>query len=106
MWRSCCFPIACEQGIELAGALERIQIVAAADMRLADKNLRYGHLSIGSLDHGLALLPVSADIDLIIGCALLFQQGLGGSAIGAIAGGVDINRGHRFLGVCCRSGPV
>ena len=35
-----------EQGVELAVALERVQIVAAADMGRADENLRHGHASV------------------------------------------------------------
>jgi hypothetical protein len=35
-----------EQRIELAGALERVQLVGAADMHLADENLRHGLISV------------------------------------------------------------
>src|SRR3546814_9373956 len=44
-----------EHRIELAGAVERVEIVAAADMLAVDPDLRHGVLAAGLLRHLLAL---------------------------------------------------
>src|ERR1041384_1093987 len=83
-----------EQGIELAGAFERVQIVAAADMDGPDEDLRHGHAPIRSLDHFGAAPRASADIDLVVIDALALQQGFGSNAIRTIARRVNLDGGH------------
>jgi len=72
----------CEKCVELAVVLKLIQVVAAADMHFADKNLRHGHAAIGALDHQLALRTIAGNVDLGELDALLGQQRLGAVAIG------------------------
>src|SRR4029079_8613192 len=52
-----------EQCVELAGALERDELVAAADVPLADEDLGNRHPSLGALDHHLLLGPAEIDHD-------------------------------------------
>ena len=49
--------------IELAGALQRMQLVAAADMHRADEDLRHGHAPVGALDHFVAPLAIASTVD-------------------------------------------
>src|SRR3546814_15756759 len=62
-----------EHRIELAGAVERVEIVAAADMLAVDPHLRHGVLAAALLRHLLALGgvvgPVALGIALEIGRA-------------------------------------
>src|SRR5262245_45255998 len=79
-----------------------MQIVAAADMDLADENLRHGHAAIGTLDHLGAPFRIGADIDFGELHVLAVQQRLGRDAIGAIAGRIDFDFAHlngRFFAV-------
>ena len=69
-------PVAGEQRIELAGALERMQVVAAADMHGADENLRHRHAAIRPLDHLVAPLPIAADVDFVKATPLRFSRAL------------------------------
>src|SRR3546814_13652256 len=62
-----------EHRIELAGAVERVEIVAAADMLAVDPDLRHGVLAAGLLRHLLALGGVVGHVDL--GIALALQIG-------------------------------
>src|SRR5215467_257623 len=84
-----------KQRVELAGAVERVQLVGAAHMRCADEDLRHGHASIGALDHSAATPWVAADVDLHECDSLAGEQRLGGLAIAAIAGGIDFDLCHR-----------
>ena len=43
--------VAREHGIELARAVEGVQLVAAADMGFADENLRKGRARAGAIPH-------------------------------------------------------
>src|SRR6185503_15166246 len=92
--QSCTLSFAGEERIELAGRIELMQVVAAADMHCADEDLRNRIAAVRPFHHLAAQVPVSADVDLLEVDALAFQQGLGGVAIGAIPGGVDFDRRH------------
>src|SRR5580692_4964765 len=83
-----------EQRVELAGFVQRIKIVAAADMGRADENLRIGAPAAGALDHLFAYVPVSTDVDLVEAYTLSRQQVLRILTIGAVANGIDVDRGH------------
>ena len=65
-----------EQGVELAFAIEGVQVVAAANVGVADPDLRYRHAAAGLLDQRLARFPVAADVDLFKSDTLLAQQPL------------------------------
>ena len=82
---------AAEQRIELAGPLERVEIVAAADMGRADENLRHGHASLRARHHVASPFRIAAHVDLGELDPFARQQPLGGVAIGAIAGGVNLD---------------
>src|SRR5690349_11049336 len=83
-----------EQGIQLAAGIECMQVVRAADMAVADEDLRYGAAAAGPLTHGAAQLRLAVDIDLLKSRALLLQERLGGGAVGAPAGGVERDLRH------------
>src|SRR6185503_8106969 len=83
-----------EQRVELAGPLERDQVVAAPDVPLADEDLGNRHPSLGALDHHLLLGPTEIDHDLPILDALRGQQVLGAPAIGTGGLGVDFDGRH------------
>src|SRR5262249_41075593 len=87
-------PSVAQQGVELAGALERLQIVIAPNVRLTDENLRHGHLPVGALDHFIAQFPVAADIEFLECNALALEQRFRSGAVGAVAGGVNFDGGH------------
>src|SRR5580704_15470674 len=83
-----------EQGVELAGFVKRIEIVAAADMGRADEDLRIGAPAARALDHFFAYVPVSTGVDLVEAYTLSRQQVLRILAIRAVANGIDVDRGH------------
>jgi len=60
----------------------------------ANEDLRRRHASVRALDHFVASLPVAADIDLAVGRAFALQQSLGGVAIRAITGRIDLDGRH------------
>ena len=62
----------CEQRIELAGALERIEIVAAADMGRADENLRHRGAAVGAFDHLRCATPGRRDTSISVNATLFF----------------------------------
>jgi hypothetical protein len=55
---------ASEQRREAAALVERDEVVAAADMGVADEDLRHG-APAGELHHGVALGGVQVDADLL-----------------------------------------
>src|SRR5262245_6764572 len=63
-------------------------------MHCSNENLRHGHLSVRTLDHFLAALPVAPDIDLTIVYTLSLQQSLRGIAKGAVPGRVNLDGRH------------
>ena len=48
------WPFACQQPVELACAVERVELVAAADMGLADEDLRKSRARAGAMIHLVA----------------------------------------------------
>src|SRR3990167_1844598 len=83
-----------QQRGQAAAAIQRHQVVAAADMGLADEDLRH-RAAAGQRDHLLTLLRVEVDAHLVDGRhAALLQQGLGLDAVGADLGGVHADSVH------------
>ena len=58
-------------GVELARAVQRMQLVAAADMGPADEDLRDGHAPMRAIDHLLAELPIAPDTSISVNAAPL-----------------------------------
>src|SRR5512135_1392513 len=86
--------LAAQQRIELAGAVQRRQVVETADVNVADVNLRHG-APPGLCHHLLALRRVEVDADLLdLRDALRLEQHLGALAIGADGSAVHAYRGH------------
>src|SRR5690348_6658795 len=82
---SCC-P---QQRVELAGALQRIKIVATSDMPLADEDLWHRVAAAGLFFHLKSGFSVHEDIDLLERRTLLLQERLGAHAIGTDRRRVD-----------------
>src|SRR5262249_19323599 len=80
---------ASEQRIEAALALEIVQVVAAADVRFAYKDL-WKSPAPGAVDHFLALLGAAGGVDDGHGSALLFEERQG--VIAERAEGADVTR--------------
>src|SRR6476646_6357153 len=81
-----------EERLEAAGAVERDQVVAAADVGIADEDLRHG-VAAGELDHGRALGGALVDPDLVeLLDPALAQQRLGPDAVGAGGSAVHLHR--------------
>src|SRR3954463_9018170 len=70
-----------DQLVELAGALERDELVAAPDMLALDEDLRHRRSPSRALDHRLFLRPAEIDHDLLIRHAFGFEQVFGAPAI-------------------------
>src|SRR3954469_10403482 len=86
--------LSAQQGVEFAGALESVQIVAAAHVGLADENLGDA-ASAAALLHLGALLRRGVDVDLLELDAFAGEQLAGAVAIGTPARGVhDDGRAH------------
>src|SRR5713101_3671679 len=85
---------AAEQRIELAGLVERVEIVEAAHMGRADENLRHRHASVRARHHVASPFRIAADVDLGELDSLVRQQPYGGVAIRAVAGRVNLDRDH------------
>src|SRR5438034_11393056 len=84
-----------DQIVEVTGALEGDQVIAAADMMLADEDLRNRGAAISALDHLLANLAAIIDRDLAILHALLLEQRLSAPAVRAEGLGINLDRRHR-----------
>src|SRR5581483_5388116 len=80
--------------VEPALALERGELVVAADMAPVDENLRNGAKAARALDHFVALGGVEADVDLDIVETLGPKQILRRPAISAKLRAVDENFRH------------
>ena len=91
-WKSAMRVIRRNQIVEPAVAIERHEIVAPADMMLANENLRHGRPPVGALDHLLAHLAAEIDRNLPILDALRFEQRLRPPAIRAEGLGIDFDR--------------
>src|SRR2546426_417794 len=77
-----------EQRVELAGALQGVEVIAATDMGTADPDLRH-RSPAGLLAHLGAYLRLAVDLDFLEGHALALEQVLGTHAVGAVVAGVD-----------------
>src|SRR5262245_62621033 len=69
-------------------------------MDLADEDLWHRHASLRAFDHAAASLRVAGHVDFGERDALAGQQNLGGYAIGAVAGGVNLDLAHRVRAGC------
>src|SRR5579885_820263 len=96
--RGSCGRLAFEHQVEPAGALERVQFVAAADMDRSDENLRHGITPICTFDHLMTARLVARDVDFGEYDAFTLKQRLGHRAIRAPARGIDVDRGHYIRG--------
>src|SRR5664280_2492149 len=85
-----------KQRLEPAGPIERHQLFAAGDGRLADEDLRHGSAPCEA-DHGIALAGPLVDPNLVDRLdAALAQQGLGAQAKGARRRAVHPDGLHRW----------
>src|SRR5215471_1602232 len=80
--------------IELALALERGELVVAADVAVVDEDLRNGAKAACALDHLDARGRIETHVDLLIVEAFGAQQIPCRPAIAAELGGVEENAGH------------
>src|SRR5262245_55511105 len=71
-----------------------MEVVVAADMSRADVYLRHCHADVRAHHHLAARDPITANVDLCEGDTLVRQEPLGGDAVGAVAGGVNLDLGH------------
>ena len=69
-----------QKRIELALAFERVEIVAAADMLVADEDLRHRACAVGLVFHFLAGVGIHEHVDFVERRALLLQKRLGAHA--------------------------
>ena len=83
-----------QQRIELARLLKGMQIVAAADMGLADENLRHAGAAPGALRHQRLAGAVAIDRNLRENRFFPSQQVEGRVAIGAAVFGIDGDGWH------------
>ena len=83
-----------KQGIEAARAIERMQVIATADMALADKNLR-NRPPTRLRNHFLLAIRVLIDVNLVdVGNAFGAQQRLGPLAVGTPIRCIHLDFGH------------
>ena len=82
---------AVQQRIELARVVERIEIVAAADMGRADEDLRHGGAAVGALRSSCARSSRSRATSISVKATLFFSEAPWLEAIGAIRRGVDFD---------------
>jgi hypothetical protein len=78
-----------QEPVELAAAVEGIEVVAAADVALADEDLRHRRAAARLRQHFLPPARLARDLELGELDALLAEEFLGGEAIGAPGLGVD-----------------
>ena len=95
-----CVPSQCqalrsEQRIELAAALQGMQVIAAAHMAVVDEDLGKRAAAAGPVGHGVASVLIAVDGVFAIRHPLAIEQLLGADAEGAEAPGVDLDLGHR-----------
>jgi hypothetical protein len=83
-----------QEFIKFACVLERVQIVAASDMRIADENLRHRPAAASFRRHCRLRGPIAIDADFLEDSRLPPQQGLGRVAKGASRLRVDDDRRH------------
>src|ERR671911_3192919 len=85
---------ASQHRVELAGAVERIEVVAAADRLAVDEDLRNRSPTFRLLRHFDPLARLHHDVDLLELNALLIEELLGPRAIGAPGAGINDDFGH------------
>src|SRR5262249_56196059 len=83
-----------DQRTKFPSLVRREDIIIPAHMGRADENLRHGHASIRARHHLASAFLIAAHVDLPELDALVRQQPLGGVAIGAVAGGVNLDFSH------------
>ena len=83
-----------QERIELAFAVERIEIVATADMHIADKDLRHGPAAARFRFHFLPRVAVHEHVYLFDGGALFLQERLGPGAVRTNGCGIDPDAVH------------
>jgi hypothetical protein len=88
-----------ELGVELTAGVQRIKVIAAADMFTIDEYLRHRVAAIGALEHFLLLGGIEADIGLFEVDALFLEQALCGGTEAAQHSGIDFDLGHFSLSV-------
>src|SRR5487761_2550054 len=98
--------LAQQQRIELAGAIERGQIVETADVNLADIDLRHG-APAGFLYHLVAACRVEVDADFLdLGDAFRLEQHLGALTERTHGGAVHADRRHECASYFCTGRPA
>lgn len=90
-----CFTV--QHRIQLACPIDRIQIIAAADVLAVDKNLRYCSPTGGTFSHSYPGGSVSVDFIFDKGHAFPAQQRLCPDAVGAGLPGIDFDVGFDLL---------
>src|SRR5712691_2656606 len=85
-----------QQRVEPAGPLERVELVATADVGRADEDLRRRGFAVGAADHLGAALLMTGHVDLLERDALAAQELLRPGAIRTIGFGVDHDRDHQI----------
>src|SRR3954468_14389629 len=83
-----------EHRVELASAVERVEIVTAADRLAVDEDLGNPGPALRPLRHFRALARLHHDVDLLELDTLLIQELLGTRAIGAPGAGINDDFGH------------
>src|SRR5947207_7883784 len=87
-----------QQGIELALAVECIELFASADVDLADKNLRKSRTRSGTIPHFLTKRRIDSNIVFAERGLFAHQQRFGCAAVTAARAGVDFDAsGHVAL---------
>src|SRR5688572_23611510 len=85
----------CKHRIEASDAVERVEVVEAADVRLADPDLRDRAATTGLARHLLAQRHAPGNVDLLEAYAFVPEQLLRHVAVGAEHRRVDRDLGHR-----------
>src|SRR5690348_7765678 len=84
-----------EERLEAAAAVERDQLVAAADVDVTDEDLRH-RPAVREAHHVLALVGLEVDADLVdLLDAALLEERLGAQAVGARRRAVHLDGLHR-----------
>ena len=82
---------------QLAGLIERGEVVVTADGFAGDENLRHG-AAASDFDEPGTFRVIAADVDLCIAGAPFGKKALGGGAVSAYARRIDCDvDGHRLL---------
>src|SRR5690606_1740418 len=90
-------PLTGQHRIELAGPIQCMELIAAADMLAIYEDLREGRAAVRAVDHLLAQRWRTGRVMLCILDPLGGQQGFGAGAIAAALAGIDRNVCHFLL---------